>query len=161
MFCALAISVASCSTDVDLYADQEDIPVIYGLLDFSNAAVGTRLPFYFHPAINASIYTVDMTFTYKERRTPDSDTIPHTVMWHIGTYFENELVNQIYEDSYVFYYRAENFHRTLQDFIGADTAVPGLKRFITEYPATVIITAGGAILISQPSKAQKACFRRR
>ena len=32
-FVALALILASCSTDVELYADYQDIPVVYGLLD--------------------------------------------------------------------------------------------------------------------------------
>lgn len=129
-------------TDADLVGSRDFGPISLAL-NLSQTAWGLRIPFYFRPALNASIYTVDMTFTYHEQRTPESDTVPFTMMWHIGTYYETELANHAEGDNYVFYYRSENFFRTLEDFIGADTAVPGLKRYLTENPFTVNITAGG------------------
>lgn len=114
-------------------------------LNFAKSAIGTRLPFHFHPALNASVYRVEMSFTYHERRTPLSDTIPHTMKWHVGTFFESDIDIES-EDDYKFYYYPGNFYEALEDFIGSDTAVPGLKRFLTDYPASITITAGGGNL---------------
>lgn len=111
-------------------------------LNFATSVIGTRRPFHFHPALNASVYRVDMSFTYHERRTPLSDTIPHTMKWHVGTFFESDL-GVASEDDKIFYYYPADFYGALEDFIGGDTTVPGLKRFLSEYPATVTITAGG------------------
>lgn len=112
-------------------------------VNFSKSGFGLRLPFLFYPALNATIYTFDFSFTYHEQRTPDSDTIPHTMTWHLGTYYESELTNQAEGDNYVFYYRPENFYGRLEEFIGADTAVPGLRRLLTDCPFTISMTAGG------------------
>ena len=112
-------------------------------VNFSQSGFGMRLPFYFRPALNATIYRFDFSFTFHEQRTPDSDTIPRTMTWHLGTYYESELVNHAGGDDYVFYYRPENFYGRLEEFIGADTAVPGLKRLLTDYPFTITMTAGG------------------
>ena len=46
-------------------------------------------------------------------------------------------------DCYVFYYRPESFYEKLGDFIGGDTAIVGLQRFITDYPVEITIAAGG------------------
>ncbi len=114
-------------------------------LNFAKSAIGTRLPFHFHPALNASVYSVEMSFTYHERRTPLSDTIPHTMKWNVGTFFESDLSVES-ENDYKFYYYPGNFYEALEDFIGSDTTVPGLKRFLTDYPASITITAGGGNL---------------
>ena len=114
-------------------------------LNFAKSAIGIRLPFHFHPALNASVYRVEMSFTYHERRTPLSDTIPHTMSWHVGTFFESDL-SFASEDDYILHYYPEDFYGALEEFIGGDTAVPGLKRFLTDYPATITITAGGGNL---------------
>lgn len=112
-------------------------------VNFSQTGFGLRLPFYFRPALNGTIYRFDFSFTFHEQRTPNSDTIPRTMTWHLGTYYESELVNHAGGDDYVFYYRPENFFGRLEEFIGADTAVPGLKRLLTDYPFTITMTAGG------------------
>ena len=114
-------------------------------LNFAKSVIGTRRPYHFHPALNASVYRVDMSFTYHERRTPLSDTIPHTMRWHVGTFFESDLGFES-EDDYILYYYPADFYGALEDFIGGDTAVPGLKRFLSDYPATITITAGGGSL---------------
>ena len=114
-------------------------------LNFAKSAIGTRLPFHFHPALNASVYRVEMSFTYHERRTPLSDTIPHTMKWNVGTFFESDLGIES-ENDYILYYYPGNFYEALEDFIGSDTAVPGLKRFLSDYPASITITAGGGNL---------------
>lgn len=129
-------------TDADLVGSADfgpkGLPII-----LSKTAWGLRMPYKFIPAENATIYSVDMAFTYHERRTPTSDTIPFTMMWHIGNFYKNEVIDPEGGSDYVFHYRSENFYYALEEFIGADTCVPGLKRFITEYPVRITITAGG------------------
>ena len=99
--------------------------------------------FLFRPAINANFYEVNMTFTFLEQRTPDGDSVPRTMRWYIGRYYDYDLSHNMEFNSYVFYYRPELFYAELREFLGADTAIVGLKRFIGDYPVEVIITAGG------------------
>ena len=63
--------------------------------------------------------------------------------WPVATYTESELLNNIDGDAVMFFYRPETFYAKLSEFIGGDTAVVGLKRFISDYPVEVIIYAGG------------------
>lgn len=131
------------STDAKLVGSSSFGPKSLAL-NFSHEYFGTRRPFQFRPAINATVYSVDMSFYFKEQRTPESDTVKRSMMWHIGTFFENDLIHQTDGEDYcIFYYRPENFYKVLEDFIGGDTAILGLKRYITDYPATITITAGG------------------
>ena len=112
-------------------------------LNFSKQYIGaTSRRFLFHPAINAASYDVSLAFTYKELRTPDGDTLPRRMEWKIGTYSDYELAHNLDDNCYVFYYRPEVFYSVLEQFIGDDTA-QGIQRFIVDYPAEVIITAGG------------------
>ena len=99
--------------------------------------------FLFRPAINAGFYEVDMTFTFLEQRTPDGDSVPRTMHWYIGRLNDFDLSSNMDMNCYLFYYRPEDFYAKLQEFIGGDTAIAGLKRYITDYPVEVIITAGG------------------
>lgn len=99
--------------------------------------------FLFHPAINGAFYDVVLTFTFKEQRTPDGDSVPRTMRWPVATYTESELLNNMDGDAVMFFYRPETFYAKLSEFIGGDTAVVGLKRFISDYPVEVIIYAGG------------------
>jgi hypothetical protein len=130
------------TTEADLVGSNDFGPKS-GAVNFSQTAFGVRIPFYFRPALNATIYSVDMSFTYHERRTSLSDTIPHTFMWHIGTFYEYDLLSQMEGDNYVLFYRPEFFYAALIESVGADTAVPGLKRFLTDVPVTLSMTAGG------------------
>ena len=111
-------------------------------MNFSKEYFGTRRPFLFRPATNADIYHVTINFTYLERRTPDGDSVPRTMTWDKGNYFESDLIYHMMEDCYVFYYRPEEFYAQLREFIGGDTT-GGVRRFITDYPVEVIIDAGG------------------
>ena len=99
--------------------------------------------FLFRPAINANFYEVNMTFTFMEQRTPDDDSVPRTMRWYVGRYYDYDLSHNMEFNSYVFFYRPEDFYAKLKEFLGADTAIVGLKRFIGDYPVEVIITAGG------------------
>jgi len=112
-------------------------------VNFSKQYIGKPpLPFLFHPAINAKFYQVSMAFTFLEQRTPDSDSVPRTMAWDIGTWMDYELSDG-QEDSYVFRYSPSIFYEKLAEFIGADTSIVGMKRFITDYPVEVTISAGG------------------
>ena len=99
--------------------------------------------FLFYPAVNAAFYDVTLAFTFKEQRTPDGDSIPRTMRWPVATYTDSELSNNMDGDAYMFYYRPETFYAKLSEFIGGDTAVDGLQRFISDFPIEVIISAGG------------------
>jgi len=99
--------------------------------------------FLFNPAINATFYQVDMAFTFLEQRTPDGDSVPRTMQWNIGTFTESHLSHSTDGNTYIFYYRPELFYDKIKEFIGGDTAVVGLRRYISDYPVEVTITAGG------------------
>ena len=99
--------------------------------------------FLFRPAINAGFYEVEMAFTFLEQRTPDGDSVPRTMHWYIGRLNDFDLSSNMDMNCYLFYYRPQDFYAKLQEFIGEDTAIVGLKRYITDYPVEVIITAGG------------------
>ena len=115
-------------------------------VNFSPEYFGVNQPFLFHPAIKATIYDFDLAFTFKEQRTPESDSVPRTMIWHIDTYYERDLAHHISHDMNYFNYRPENFWKHLEEFIGEDTCVPGLTRMISAQAALVIITAGGSNL---------------
>ncbi|MBQ6770949.1 MAG: DUF4249 family protein [Bacteroidales bacterium] len=113
-------------------------------VNFSKAYIGKPpQKFRFHPATNAKFYEIEMKFTFKEQRTPDSDSVPRTMSWKVGTWTEQYFASSMEEDCYVFKYYPAAFYDKLTDFIGGDTAVVGLKRFINDFPIEVIITAGG------------------
>ena len=100
--------------------------------------------FLFRPAINASFYQVSISFTFLEQRTPDADSVPRTMYWELGYWYESELSALLDNGCYYFTYRPEVFYATLGDFIGGDTLLEqGLKRYITDYPVEVCIAAGG------------------
>lgn len=97
----------------------------------------------FQPAENAGVYDATMSFTFLERRTFNSDSVPRTVKWHMGTYFDTDLVQHTYDGAYVIKYHRNDLYEALGNFIGDDTLVPGLRRYLTDYPIEVTITAGG------------------
>ena len=100
--------------------------------------------FLFRPAINAAFYQVSMSFTFLEQRTPDADSVPRTMYWDLGYWYEADLLASIDNGCYYFTYRPETFYAILREFIGGDTLLDGgLKRYITDYPVEVCITAGG------------------
>lgn len=112
-------------------------------VNFSKECFGTRRPFLFRPATSAGFYQVGMAFTFLEQRTPNGDSVPRTMVWDLGYWNELDLSTHMEGSSYVFYYRPESFYEKLGDFIGGDTAIVGLQRFITDYPVEITITAGG------------------
>lgn len=95
--------------------------------------------FLFYPAFNATFYDVSMKFTFLEQRTPDDDSVPRSMSWKVGTFMGNYMDGE----SYTFFYRPESFYEKLEEFIGGDTNVVGLKRYIDDYPVEVTIAAGG------------------
>lgn len=99
--------------------------------------------FNFLPAINGAIYQVSMSFTFLEQRTPDDDSVPRTMSWNIGTFTDEFFTSHPDGEAYVFPYQPEDFYSNLIDFLGADTAIPGLQRFIGDYPVEISISAGG------------------
>lgn len=100
--------------------------------------------FLFRPAINAEFYQVSMNFTFLEQRTPDDDSVPRTMHWEVGIFSTADYFNYHMDgDAFVFPYKPETFYAHLEEFIGDDTNIAGLKRYIGDYPIEVIITAGG------------------
>lgn len=99
--------------------------------------------FLFHPAVNGTIYQVTLSFTFLEQRLPDGDSVPRTMKWEIGTYMEDYLSLHMDGDDYVFNYRPETFYGQLREFLGDDTTLLNVHRYITDYPVEVTIAAGG------------------
>ena len=113
-------------------------------VNFSTAYIGQPPQrFRFHPATNAAFYDIELKFTFKEQRTPESDSVPRTMSWKVGTWTDYNLATSMVDGSYVFKYYPSAFYEKLDEFIGSDTAIVGLKRYINDYPVEVIIVAGG------------------
>lgn len=98
------------------------------------------------PADNAGIYDVTMSFTFLERRTFTSDTLPRTMTWRMGTYYQFDLTHFMHDGVLAVPYRPYDLYVELRDFLGDDTLVPGLRRFITDDPIEVRVVAGGQSL---------------
>ena len=99
--------------------------------------------FLFFPATNATFYDFSMSFTFLEQRDPDGDSVPRTMNWNVGTFMESSLSGNMDGEAYILSYRPETFYERLEEFIGGDTNVIGLKRYIEDYPVEVTIAAGG------------------
>ena len=115
-------------------------------VNFSKEYFGWSRKFLFHPAINANLYQVSMAFTYLEQRTPDGDSVPRTMLWNVGSFPNEYFIYSMEGDCYAFPYLPETFYAKLREFIGGDTAVVGLKRYIGD-------------LNSPSSKAATGCSR--
>lgn len=102
--------------------------------------------FLFRPAINAVFFDVSMKFTFLEQRTPDGDSVTRTMQWRIGIFHDYYMASSMEHGCYVFQYRPEHFYETLEEFIGGDTSVVGLRRYLGDFPVEVVITAGGEAL---------------
>lgn len=111
-------------------------------MNFSKQYFGMLRQFLFRPAPNASVYHVTISFTYLERRFPDTDSVPRTMTWEKGYLWVNDLIYHMSESCFVFYYRPEEFYEHLTEFIGGDT-IDLVRRYITDYPIEVAIEAGG------------------
>ena len=113
-------------------------------VNFSKQYFGTQRPFYFYPALNAAYYEVDLAFTFKERRTPDSDSVPRTMHWKVNQYEDYYLAHHTGDDgTYVFTYRPETFYSVLREYLGDDTLTEGVVRLIGDYPIELVIRACG------------------
>ena len=99
--------------------------------------------FLFFPATNATFYDFSMSFTFLEQRDPDGDSVPRTMNWNVGTFMESSLSGNMDGEAYILSYRPETFYERLEEFIGGDTNVIGLKRYIEDYPVEITIAAGG------------------
>lgn len=97
---------------------------------------------WFLAALNGGFYDVYMSFTYYERRDWTSDTIPRTFTWHMGTYYQFFLPQYLHGDAFVIRYYPYDLYKHLYEFIGDDTLVPGLRRYLDDYPIQVTVTAG-------------------
>ena len=112
-------------------------------VNYSEEYFGVNRPLEFYSAVNATSYDISMAFTFREQRTPTSDSIPRTMKWTLGTYTNYELAMHIVDDYYRVTYRPERFYDQLRAFLGADTAIAGLSRFIGDYPVEITIDAAG------------------
>ena len=112
-------------------------------VNYSQEYFGVNRPLEFYQATNATSYDVSMSFTFKEQRTPWSDSIPRTMHWFLGTYTNYYLSTHIVDNYYRITYRPERFYDELRAFLGADTAIAGLSRFTGDYPVEITIAAAG------------------
>lgn len=112
-------------------------------VNFSKEYFGIPRKFLFNPAVNATYYDVSMAFTFLEQRTPDSDSVPRTMSWNIGRFTIDYFYINSDGDCFIFPYLPETFYAQLKEFLGADTAIGGLTRFIGDYPVEITIAAGG------------------
>ena len=113
-------------------------------VNFSKQYIGAvSRQFQFRPATNGAFYQISMAFTFLEQRTPEDDSVPRTMHWDVGTFSRDYFLYHTDGEVYVFPYRPETFYDKLKEFIGGDTAIVGLKRYIGDYPIEVTITAGG------------------
>lgn len=111
--------------------------------NFSQEYFGRRKEFRFKPAVNAGLYEFRLGFTFLEQRTPDGDSVPRTMYWNLGTYKEVYLANHMEANCYILEYYPEAFYKELTEFLGGDTAIDGLQRFITDYPIELTMSACG------------------
>lgn len=116
-----------------------DNPFRSSVVDFSG---GTRV-IMFNPVRNAGVYEARMAFSFLEQRTPNSDSVLRTIEWPIGTFFSIDLNHHLVDGACVISYAGYGIGPELENFFGNDTAVPGLTRYLSDYPFKVILTAGG------------------
>lgn len=99
--------------------------------------------FLFFPAVKGAIYQVSFSFTFLEQREPDGDSVPRTMTWDIGTYMDDYYSLHMDGDAYIILYRPELFYQKLKEFVGDDTTLVDVRRYIDDFPAEVTIVAGG------------------
>lgn len=115
--------------------------------NFSQNSLGVWRPFYFFPAVNAAYYEVELAFSFKERRTPTSDSVLRTMRWKVDDYEASQFALHVSEDgSYKFDYRPETFYVALRHFLGDDTLTDGVVRLIGDYPIEIVMSACGSNL---------------
>lgn len=130
------------STQCDIVGNQ-GFKVQSLAFNFSKEYFGKKKQFRFKPAVNGACYEFRLGFTFLEQRTPDSDSVPRTMYWNVGTYDDSYLSTHTVEDCYAFDYSPMAFYDELTTFIGGDTAVVGLSRYITDYPVELTMTVCG------------------
>ena len=113
-------------------------------LNFSKEYIGAvSRQFLFRPAVKGAIYQVTFSFTFLEQREPDGDSVPRTMSWEVGTFTDDDFSMHMDGDAYVILYRPEDFYANLREFVGDDTTLLDVQRFIGDYPAEDTIVAGG------------------
>ena len=113
-------------------------------LNFSKEYIGAvPRQFLFHPAVKGAVYQVTFSFTFLEQRGPDGDSVPRTMSWDVGTFTDYDLSLHMEDNAYVVLYRPELFYQKLKEFVGDDTTLIDVQRYIGDYPAEVTIVAGG------------------
>ena len=111
--------------------------------NFSKEDFNYKRDFRFWPATNGSLYHFSVAFTFLEQRTPDGDSVPRTMYWELSDYDDSYLSNHTVDGCYVFSYYGNAFYNVLAEFIGGDTAIVGLNRYITDYPIELSMSACG------------------
>ena len=130
-------------TDTDMVGSDE-FRIVSGTADFSGGYLDKAASFLlFLPAENAGIYDIAMSFTFYECRTFASDTVKRTIQWPMGSYYTTQLLHQMEADAYKVYYNHNVLFEELEEVLGDDTLVPGLRRYLTDFPITVTVQAGG------------------
>ena len=97
----------------------------------------------------ASTYLPILDEIYKaESKTALLDTAQDRVRWsdEYRTFYLFEMSNQMTNDAFVVTYHPSDLYTSLKDFLGDDTIVPGLRRYIVDDPIQVTVTAGGESL---------------
>ena len=112
-------------------------------VNFTKEYFHTVRPIYFYPAIKGEYYQSELSFTFYERLTPDSDSVPRTFSWKTGENDDYYLSNHMEEDAYVLKYRPAAFWMALQEYLGDDTLKEGVVRLIGDYPVEITISACG------------------
>lgn len=95
------------------------------------------------PPTNAEIFDVLLSFSFLERRTFTSDSVLRTMTWHMGPFFLFDLATPSNQGAIALPYHSNDLISELENFLGDDTLVPGLRRYILDDPLRVTVTAGG------------------
>lgn len=96
---------------------------------------------FFYPALHGAMYQVTMEFSFGEQRGDDGDTVTRTMSCDWGVYDANEL--NFKDGKYYLNYSWRTFYANLREFLGADTVPIGIKRYISDWPVTFYVCAGG------------------
>lgn len=112
-------------------------------VNFSQEYFNTHRPFYFYPAVNGYFYQAEMSFSYYECRTPDSDSVPRTFTWKVAENDDYYLSHHMEDDAYFFTYRPGAFWIALREHLADDSLTEGVVRLIGDYPVELSITACG------------------
>ena len=137
---ALPDSTMHCKTDI---VGSRAFKVKSLGVNFSHEYFGTHRPFYFYPAVNAYYYDIEFKFSFKERRTPDSDSVLRSMSWKVSEHEDYWFATHMSEDAYSFTYRPETFWMVLKEYLGDDTLTEGVVRYLSDYPVQVTVTACG------------------